>query len=301
VVPVVWNQILATDFPARAEALADEVVDTRPDLIGLQEVTRYSTAPLNDPGNETVVLDFLEILMAELADRGQAYRVVVEIENFNGVQPNLAIGAFLRLVDRDVILARTDRQAGELMVSNPQSSNFETNLAIPVSFQEEPLVVLRGWVAVDVKTRGLMFRFVNTHLEAFDPLPVEGLRRAQVAELLAGPLDTRLPVVLAGDINSAAPDGPAYQLLLSAGLWDPWTVLRPGEPGFTCCHDADLRNEEPDLRSRIDVVLASRGFRAVSVEVVGDGVGDRIAGLWPSDHAGVVATLILDPPRSGSR
>ncbi|MFO7547388.1 MAG: hypothetical protein R6X29_00755 [Acidimicrobiia bacterium] len=43
---------------------------------------------------------------------------------------------------------------------------------------------------------------------------MEGLRRAQVAELLAGPLDTRLPVVVAGDINSAAPDGPAYRLLL---------------------------------------------------------------------------------------
>jgi endonuclease/exonuclease/phosphatase family metal-dependent hydrolase len=297
----VWGRILATDFPTRAEALADEVVATRPDLIGLQEVTRYSTAPLGDPGNETVVLDFLEVLMAELATRGEVYRVVAEVENFNGVQPNLAIGAFLRLVDRDVILARVDRRAGELMVSNPQSANFAANLAIPVQFQADPLVVLRGWVSVDVRTRGLVFRFVNTHLEAFDPFPMEGLRRAQVAELLAGPLDTPLPVVLAGDINSAAPGGPAYQMLLAGGLWDPWTALHPGEPGFTCCHDDDLRNEQPDLRSRIDVVLATPGFRAVAVEVVGDEPGDRIDGLWPSDHAGVVTTLILDPPRSSSR
>ena len=38
VVSQTWAQILAANFPERAQALADEIGETRPHLIGLQEV-----------------------------------------------------------------------------------------------------------------------------------------------------------------------------------------------------------------------------------------------------------------------
>jgi hypothetical protein len=38
-----WATLLATDFPARARAMADEIARTRPHLVGLQEVC--SSAP----------------------------------------------------------------------------------------------------------------------------------------------------------------------------------------------------------------------------------------------------------------
>ena len=44
-IPVVaaqlWGEIQATDFAARAEALADEIADAQPHLVGLQEVSLF--------------------------------------------------------------------------------------------------------------------------------------------------------------------------------------------------------------------------------------------------------------------
>jgi endonuclease/exonuclease/phosphatase family metal-dependent hydrolase len=103
------------------------------------------------------------------------------------------------------------------------------------------------------------------------------------------PLQTPLPVVLVGDMNSGpGSDVGAYDILTGGGLAD------VGGTGLTCCHANDLRNPDATLTKRIDLVFARGGFRPVSAEVVGNEPADRIAGgLWPSDHAGVVATLKL--------
>jgi endonuclease/exonuclease/phosphatase family metal-dependent hydrolase len=145
----------------------------------------------------------------------------------------------------------------------------------------------RGWASVDVKIRGKRFRFVATHLEAFSA-PV---RNAQAAELLAGPAATGLPVVLVGDLNSGPGfDLAAYAALQSGGFADAWA----GGPGLTCCFAADLSDPDAALTKRIDVVLTKGGFATVSADVVGEDPADRTpSGLWPSDHAGVVATVEL--------
>jgi hypothetical protein len=74
------------------------------------------------------------------------------------------------------------------------------------------------------------------------------------------------------------------------------------------CHASNLLDPRPTLSRRIDLVLFrgrrgdhddegqrndDGGFVAKSAEVVGDEPADRLvpSGLWPSDHAGVVATL----------
>ena len=90
--------------------------------------------------------------------------------------------------------------------------------------------------------------------------------------------------------------------------WTAWSrrglghlgTLRPGVAGLTCCEPPDLSNPLPLLSRRIDYVFA-RGFEDPdgallgTIDVVGNQPGDRVQGpaylIWPSDHAGVVASL----------
>ncbi len=76
-----------TDFPARARLLAREVADTKPDIIGLQEVATWRRGPLEiDPPTDaqnrvipnaaTVDYGLLATLLAELRRAGQRYDVV---------------------------------------------------------------------------------------------------------------------------------------------------------------------------------------------------------------------------------
>ena len=290
-VSATYAAALASDFPGRAELLADEIVASGAHLVGLQEVSRWRTGAAGTVA-ETVVQDFLQILLDALAARGAAYETVSVSEAFDGQLPAFdpAVGMFeARLTDRDVILARADLPPSQLKVLSADDGRFAAALELPVL--GTPLRVERGWNAVDVKVRGKVVRFVNSHLEAFDPGEV--VRRAQAQELLAGPLATDLPVILVGDFNSAAPTGVAYGELLGGGFVDAWTTARPGEDGLTCCHAADLLNPVPTFRTRIDLVL-SRGLEALTAERIGDDAGARTAeGRWPSDHAGVVARLRL--------
>ena len=81
-----------------------------------------------------------------------------------------------------------------------------------------------------------------------------------------------------------------YQALIAGGLTDAWNK---DDPGFTCCQDGDLRNPDSKLSFRIDLVLYRGDFHVENIELVGDKQADKttLSGLWPSDHAGVVATL----------
>src|SRR3712207_9326387 len=56
----IYATALATDFPTRAEAIADTIAEEEPDLIGLQEVTDW-VATATHPGPAPVSQDFLEI------------------------------------------------------------------------------------------------------------------------------------------------------------------------------------------------------------------------------------------------
>jgi hypothetical protein len=91
-----------------------------------------------------------------------------------------------------------------------------------------------------------------------------------------------------------------HAIVTGAGFTDVWASLHSGEPGFTCCHVADLSNRRSVLDQRIDYVFA-RGFSEPGerlhgrVTIVGDEPRDRVPGpsykIWPSDHAGLVARL----------
>ncbi len=111
-----------------------------------------------------------------------------------------------------------------------------------------------------------------------------------------------LPVIVVGDINSAPTDKPVvvggqkivppYRQLARAGYVDTWE-LKPGNaPGLTCCQANDLLNAESLLTKRVDIIWSSVAPRSVRASRVGASPDDRTpSGLWPSDHAGVVARL----------
>jgi hypothetical protein len=292
-----WAQVRATDFPARAQALARVIDVADPLVIGLQEVALWRSGPF-DPFTPamTVEYDFLAILLAELNARGLHYAPVSQqqegdLEAPIGLPPAIRD---IRLTLRDVVLARTDLPRALFSVSNPLGANYATNVVVPTL--TGPISFTRGWASIDVRILGLpALRFVTTHLERIH----DGVRRAQAAELTTtAALTSSLPIVLGGDLNSdptgAIPDaGPgAYAVLIGSGFA---AVATASE---TCCHAADLLDPPPAaFTEQIDHILVRPGTFGglLAASVVGADAADRAASgaglLWPSDHAGLVAEV----------
>jgi len=298
----ILRDVIANDFPTRAEGLADEILRTKPDLVGLQEVALWQTTPIT-PAGTALTIDYLDLLLDELNKGPDRYEAVVVQNEFgtevpadaNGIAGDgpggeLADAEVLgKLLMRDVILART---SGGVHTWNASGGNFETLLELPVG--GEVVAVARGWTAVDARVRGSgPFRFVNTHLEAFDPL----VRAAQAAELVApgGPATGDLPVVLVGDLNSdddtvSGPDRLAYETLLAAGL-----VERSTANPLSCCLDSSLLavgagGDVSDFDHQVDHVVTNDPSRITLERSEVTGL-QPINGFWNSDHAGVFSAL----------
>ena len=299
----VWATAQASNFPARAGAIAREIAATRPALVGLQEVTLYRVQVPSDQFTATprpataVRYDFLAILLDSLDARGLDYRAVSSVQNVDAELPAFVAPGVLgdvRLTDRDVILARHD-----VATSDPRGANYIARVPIQVGGPGGPtLSIPRGWTSVVADVDGRTFRFVDTHLEVGSSAPVNVAQGRELAALLAG---ETLPTVLVGDLNSDAlgSSTPTYAELRAAGFRDAWSQLNADAAGLTCCHAERLNNPVATFHERIDFVLfrdpklGDRGpFDAIAVDVLGESPADRLSsGLWPSDHAGVVATL----------
>lgn len=300
----VLEQVAATDYPERADALAAEIVAQQPHLVGLQEVIDVT---LDGANADAPFLDYLEGLLAALAAQGASYRPVATVRNLElGV--SIPIVGEVALADHDVILARADVTATPVALTGCRQSLDGCNLATAARLPSSPIgdiAVERGFVVVDATLPGgQAVRFASTHLE------IQGLgpeiQSAQAAELIAvlGALpDPRgAPLIVVGDFNSGPDDAtiadvtPPYAQLTSV-YHDVWLQAGGGAPGLTCCHEADLRNTESTLTHRIDLVFTGTVPEEAAAVVLGDEPQDRTpSGLWPSDHAGVAATVLLPPP-----
>ena len=301
-----WQHIQMMNFPERAGSIADEIAAASPQLVGLQEVPIYRIDPTGDAAfggttpATTVALDYLTTLQGALAARGLCYNAVasnsltdVELPGIVSASPLKFID--IRYTDRDVILARCD-----VPTSDARSGVYTDRVVFTVGATSIPAP--RGWTSTLATVGGVTFRFANTHLET-DGSPA--IQVAQANELLGVLAAERKPIVLVCDCNSAA-DGSqtaTYGLLTgSGGFVDAWKVAHPRDPGYTSSLP-DGFFTAPQLTTRIDLVLGRYGFHAphhagivgaVHADVVGETPAERTAsGLWPSDHAGVVATLTM--------
>jgi endonuclease/exonuclease/phosphatase family metal-dependent hydrolase len=320
----ILREVTANNFPTRAKGLAQEILKKKPDLVGLQEVALWRTGPpslevfLNSGAKPTataVRYDYLAELLAQL-NKGKGkggkgkpqYRVAVSQDEFdfeapaneNGVAGDGPNGAIAnaeingRLTMRDVILVRNG--AG-VTFKHPQAAHFANLLVVTVSGVN--LSVTRGWTAVDAKVRGShAFRFVNTHLEAFDPATqVPSIRALQAGELVApgGPATTSLPVVLLGDLNSdddtvEPGDQQAYRTLLGAGMRE-----RSTNDPLSCCLKSSLLavgagGSVADFNHQVDHVM-TRDPKEIKLKASSVTGRQPVNGFWDSDHAGLFSAL----------
>jgi hypothetical protein len=304
-----WNELVYTNYPARAPVLAAEIASRQPHLVGVQEVATYY---LLDPQTfqPVMAIEFLDILRAYLAGMGSPYHVAAVAVNF---QTYLPMGGYIvAYIDSDVILAHPTVQ---VHASGFKHFDHQVNLSEYVPGLGPNL---RSYQWADVTAEGQRFLFVNTHLEVqgWDTVQVK-----QTAELLGFVGQHDGPVFMVGDFNSAAnrnaPDRAktaTYSMIMAAGFHDLWLphdgVMNNSGP--SCCQASDLTNEDSQLVERIDFLFARdvaywKGNRAAAAKVrlFGNETWDRFLVtnsmapelgeyyLWPSDHAGLFGEVLV--------
>jgi endonuclease/exonuclease/phosphatase family metal-dependent hydrolase len=332
VVAEVYQTTLYTNFRARAEAIADEIEDNEPDVIGLNEVeTFYIQTPgdfmIGNPVKaSTVVIDFYTVLDAALKARGMYYQAFsntnadVEVPMLNYGSPTYL--SDVRMVDHDYILVRKGNVAK--MVSH---SNYSLNVGLPITLPSDPpqtvkLEFTRGYLVVDVTVKGKDYRIACTHPEVRSGVGsvYRFVQSVQMQELLGtlAALTKIQPktIILVGDFNSSPDDitgsygpypyTPPYMQAVAAGYLDSWLQSKKRDPGYTDGFSESVNDPTDKLTSRIDLIFL-KPYRSVldkvSTDVFGDRVSDMVPNLpnypgqylWPSDHAGLDANIKFLP------
>lgn len=286
-----WVEVQATDIPARAISIAHEIAAAKPDLVGLQEVAQWSTGT---PGAMSSRFDFLLLILEALQKEGCFYTPIAIKKDTDQAGPLDMNGNFARFEDRHAVLIRVEPLPAQARPYDIQAEVFATLFQVA-----SPLIgsvtIPRSWIAVDAMIGDKKFRFIETHVESMD----EAVQVAQGRELIAALADTTLPIVMVGDFNSNAHQQPhirdytaTYPEIVAAGFQDAWAAVNRDHLGNTCCHAADLRNPVAELNRRVDLVFTRGAITPISAKLVGAEPAARTpSGLWPTDHAGVLATL----------
>ena len=282
-----YATIQQTNFPLRAQALAKEVAANKPDVLALQEVSRYYRGPdgVHDKTKNatTPIYDWLKILQSELRKRGQRYRVASE-HTYDDVETALAEGYDARSKWGEAILVRSGKGARVHKVRAFQGT-FTDQLV--VTLRDQVVNQTRGYAGIDATVGGKRFRLIDPHPEAYSG----DITAKEFAELLNTAAKSKARrTIIAGDFNSG-PDADGkeagYKELLDAGFKE------TGRHVETCCQDEKLDNTTSKLSSWIDHIVVRPKAKVLSSRVVCNKPLNRICGLWPSDHAGVVAKLRL--------
>ena len=277
-----------TNFPERAVALVKEIKWWRSHLVGLQELSLIDIH-LPDFGLE-FTLNYEDIFMSKLDAMGLDYYVAGKVQNVDAFVP-LDANNYVRLIDFDAVLARNDVKTSNV---EPWHYSASFNTGPPLNVQ-----IIRGYIALDADFGRKKYRFVNTHLEPFVP----AVKMGQAMELRLRLAGETLPVILVGDLNAEAPNDVVYDFIVNGNDYvDSWTRNRVqrNKIGNTSGYEAMLDDPNDTLEKRIDFILVKSHVWAgchqdigpVIAFVVGDERKDMTpSGLWPSDHAGVIARL----------
>ena len=258
--------MVAANLPEqRYVALAREISGRRPHVVGLQEVFEFSCA---GPGCSfgPIAGAFNDHLQGTLDALHGSYVAKAIVNNLNVTLPILTPvgGAYVTVLDRDVILVQSDLDGAATVVpynsicTYPSMDGCNYDFVATTSIGGNPLRIERGFVGIDLTVGSSKYRVVNTHLEVREPDGSNPYSRivqsAQAYQLIltataAVPTDRKLIVI--GDMNSDPRDPllpvpdflqpvlgvpvivPPYMqftapvLAGGAGFTDAWT-MRPG-------------------------------------------------------------------------
>lgn len=344
---VALSDVAANNYPERVQSLAATIANRSPHFVGLQEMFAFGCTPISftipDPCATfgSAFNDHLTATLTALDGLGVNYYEAATVKNlsldFVFPGPTSVFGIpgipvfldfdflpdiFVTVIDRDVILARSDIIATPtpFICAKPSMNGCNYVNVAGTSVAGVPINIERGFVAVDATVKGDEYRFVNTHLEVRLPDPDDplsmGLQALQATELLTTltlqpePADSRLIVV--GDFNSDPTDVPPIPFLIpyqqfvqgkainttpiSSPYSDTWLLRPQDEAGLTCCEDGDLLNATSVHERRVDLIFSkSQPDKVVASKVLNTKPDDKTpSGLWPSDHATVDAHLEYD-------
>lgn len=289
-IQTVLGILSATDYVgARSAALADEILVTKPDLIGIQEGATYLFD--NVDGTPKQQIDFIEILLMQLKERGLNYSVATTSLNSN-IGPVPLGSELLTFQMSDVILVNDDSTT--LSIEYSYSSLYPKEMLHYSPSLLGPLESGRSVSFVDATIGNQKFRFANTHLEVLNG----EINEAQAMEFLnIAVKTTNLPVIAVGDMNAnvdgsgpcdAVPFTDTYAILTEE-LQDAWVS---GEDGFTCCRSPGL-DGSADLYQRIDYIFYRGEVENISIDLVGNEPFQATQPVFASDHVGLVAKFIL--------
>ena len=320
----VISTISANRTVDRVNALSREILNRKPDFVGIQEAwlvwcQPIDAAPCTNPEFRGAWGDHLAQTEYLLAG---AYTKAAYIENFEFGYPfwdSQGNQGFAYVLDRDAVFVRngveyslpvpgTDYPCAAPFLAG---SGCTFNVNTPLDFNGDQVpeaYILHGFLVVDATVGGKPYRLVNTHLENgyVDGFPgvIQSAQAAQIIQTMYGTAQERTLIVV-GDMNSDPSDAvdpespiPAtpYMLFAGAGLFDVW-LYRPGDVlGLTCCQAEDLMNRESMLTRRVDLIftreepLAVRYARLIG-EVAADRLGPPGRSLWRTDHASVAAGI----------
>ena len=284
-VTTIYNEIVASNIAERAAGIAREIQQTMPTVVSLQEVSLVQRLVWN--GTQWSFIDQIDQLAAlrtALAQLGLSYSLAIEVAELDVTAPSDNAGHFVRVRDSEAILVRSDLPTNILSASNPQTGHY-THL---LSFQTPvgTVIATAGWASIDITAMGSTVRVIDTHLESRSA----SIAAAQANELLVGPAVTNLAVVVAGDLNSGPGTTTGAYDVIAAAMTDTWSATKPNDSGLTLpLHGEDFFPYETSPDRRIDLIF-SRGLRPVTDILIGT---DDLtpSGLYPSDHAGVVARV----------
>ncbi len=210
-----WDQMRQTDFESRSSGFVDEIALEQPDVIGIQEGTRWycQSGPLAD---EVVVFDFVQILLNQLSGAGLNY----EIASHDGqIAQNVGfkiapIPLLTKATDPEIFPSRFGSEsaycgfeiADVLLI---KSSLAESVLAVGTTEYQEKYTIIptvmsvyRGFSWADVSISEKPVRFVTTHLESLYSEDGTPTAKIQADQLISDLAATKIPIVLMGDFNS---------------------------------------------------------------------------------------------------
>ena len=210
-----WDQVSATDFTKRAPVLAQEIIKSDADVVGLKEATHWYCKK-NLWSKKVVVYDFTKQFLAATKDAGSEYVLAshdgVDALNIGYSIPAIPMVTMVEDPETFQPLFGTDRAAcgfeiGDAIIVKKSlaknvklvgNSEYETSYTIVPTLMN----IYRGYTWIDIEYQGSLTRIVSTHLESLwdeGKVPHSALQAEQLIDDLQ---QTAMPLIVMGDFNS---------------------------------------------------------------------------------------------------